>query len=1233
MKIRHLSKIIFINSADIKFQELNLDGNVHFIGDQGTGKSTMLRALLFLYSPSNEKRRLGIGRDDKTFLDYYFEWDNSHIIYEIQAEDAKFMVWLTKENNRPAFRFVDTAFQSDFFIEKTATGFRFLVPEEVKTNLRNLKVDVNRKINLLSEFKDILYGASKENRFKPFSLMQSTAYQNIPNSITNIFLSSSLKSSNIKETIIHSLIDEEQVDDKNKYFINLSGTRRDIEEFEFDYNDIADFDITKQKAKQLISLADKYTKLEQDKLITAQNLGESNLYFKDKLIETTTEFIETEKNVTVIETSLKEIKKKHSESEKVLEKQLTVLESDLEKAQKRENYWKTIKVNETLIGIEAIKNKANEKDKLHNLKNSKETELKSLTAQFENIELKYKVLFDKIENDKQASLNLIKSTFSDNKTLLTDKKNKTTEYYANKAEELNHAYEKNIENIRNQKDELQSSLNHYEKLRTKIQSQEIYKNQIADLTEQISESEKNKNNNISDIKIFKNSIDNKGKQAKSQEQLLENEFTTSKKEIEQKISATKQQINEIETDLKSFENSFYKFLNDNYSGWEDKIAKVCDKSVLFSSSLNPKLHEISDLFYGLEIDLSDVETKVKSIQEYEEDKEQLNITLKNQQNEFQKLLDKNEVDKAKFVQSRNKKIGEIKRKIEKLEADNYQIDINISRNEVKIEDFTTKEKEEKAKQLAEIEPKISSTNKQIGSINTKITQQKETIKQQKEVLKSEKGIKLKQIEEKLQSVQLKYEQGLNKIETDFNTQRKQKETEKLKELAGEGADAEAIGILENALQEIKVKLNEIKELQSKYINKYEIEYEEIIKIPEYTDDVNQKKLEFEEHKTLNQTELEKYNSDFQTAKKKFEELSELKEEIEEDLKSYEAFQKHQLYKDLEYYIQIAAIGKYHEKLSTHIDKLNSLSYEINSQGNELQKETKEFLSPFRIDNIFNFPKVLSSEGECVDFIKNNLKEYIEEEKIEIVKQQTKKKHAGLIKHIAGDIDILVSKRQNIDKIIGGMNGDFKNDNFVNAIQDFKMRTQDTANPIVQIFLEIKKHHDDNPFNLEETPNLFSELKMEDSKQQSINLLTSLLKALKENKKEQIDLEDIFELEFSVKQNNKETGWKKELSDVGSHGTDILLKAMIYIMLLNIFKENASKKSKFRDFKLHCIMDEIGRIHTKNIKGLIRFASSRGIWVVFGSPEENDALAYKYVYNFEKQNGITQATRLIYDKRK
>ena len=58
MKMKYLNKIIFINSANIPYAEISVDGNVHFTGTQGVGKSTVLRALLFFYNA--DKQHLGI---------------------------------------------------------------------------------------------------------------------------------------------------------------------------------------------------------------------------------------------------------------------------------------------------------------------------------------------------------------------------------------------------------------------------------------------------------------------------------------------------------------------------------------------------------------------------------------------------------------------------------------------------------------------------------------------------------------------------------------------------------------------------------------------------------------------------------------------------------------------------------------------------------------------------------------------------------------------------------------------------------------------------------------------------------------------------------------------------------------------------------------------------------------------------------------------------------------------
>ena len=55
--MKYLNKIIFINSADksLKYAEVNLDGNVHFIGTQGVGKNTLLRVIIYFYNAKKQK--------------------------------------------------------------------------------------------------------------------------------------------------------------------------------------------------------------------------------------------------------------------------------------------------------------------------------------------------------------------------------------------------------------------------------------------------------------------------------------------------------------------------------------------------------------------------------------------------------------------------------------------------------------------------------------------------------------------------------------------------------------------------------------------------------------------------------------------------------------------------------------------------------------------------------------------------------------------------------------------------------------------------------------------------------------------------------------------------------------------------------------------------------------------------------------------------------------------------
>lgn len=205
--MRYLNKIIFLNSAHIPYAEVKLDGNVHFIGTQGVGKSTLLRAILFFYNA--DKLRLGIPKEKKSFDAFYFPYANSYIIYEVMRENGAYCVVAAKSQGRVFFRFIDAPFQQDWFIDE-----HNVVHSEwgrIREHI-GAKIQITAQVTSYEMYRDIIFGNNRKHEMIPyrkFAIVESAKYQNIPRTIQNVFLNSKLDADFIKDTIIRSMSDED----------------------------------------------------------------------------------------------------------------------------------------------------------------------------------------------------------------------------------------------------------------------------------------------------------------------------------------------------------------------------------------------------------------------------------------------------------------------------------------------------------------------------------------------------------------------------------------------------------------------------------------------------------------------------------------------------------------------------------------------------------------------------------------------------------------------------------------------------------------------------------------------------------------------------------------------------------------------------------------------------------------------------------------------------------------
>ena len=181
--MRNLNRIIFINSANIPYaDDIFLDGNVHFIGTQGVGKSTVLRSILFFYNADTQK--LGIPVEKQSYAEYYFPYANSYIVYEVTTEKGAFCILTFKSMNRICFRFIDSPYRKEFFVDENRTAYSGT--DRIRAMLDQYGVDYSRIIYTYEEYRNILYGNGVEADMRKYSLMESKQFQNIPRTIQNV---------------------------------------------------------------------------------------------------------------------------------------------------------------------------------------------------------------------------------------------------------------------------------------------------------------------------------------------------------------------------------------------------------------------------------------------------------------------------------------------------------------------------------------------------------------------------------------------------------------------------------------------------------------------------------------------------------------------------------------------------------------------------------------------------------------------------------------------------------------------------------------------------------------------------------------------------------------------------------------------------------------------------------------------------------------------------------------
>ena len=1212
--MKSLNKIIFINSANIPYAEICVDGNVHFTGTQGVGKSTILRALLFFYNA--DKHRLGIQQGQKSFDEFYFRQSNSHILYEVMRDNGAYTILVSRYQGRASWRFIDAPYKREWLIDddRQALSDWVKIRERIDKN-----VAVSARIDSGAMFKDIIFGNTHDHKYTRYALVQSSNYQNIPRSIQNVFLNTKLDADFVKNTIIQSMADEDLP-------IDLQTYRRLITDFEREYDEIdCWFRQTKDGnypvRQQALKIAEQGRKI----VALDQQLQDTWHMLNHAVADSEKQIPLLEVEATDIKTSIekerqreKDLTTEYDKEKDSLNQELGAKKSKLKEIAQARKDFDAMGIEDKLALAcreEAIKQEANDKQML----------LDDLLKTHASIEEKYNIAKGKLENAHRAFENSQKEAYYQKQAALQierkrleDERTKHRNQLMDAINSWQHESDERLQMLLTEQHIADSALK-------ELRQWHPMTKEIRLVTEELLQLDVKTKENAAEQIAVKCQID----QYQAEYEMLEAEqkqaYGREQECLEHNRAQYRQQIANIDDLLVHLDGSLYQWLCTNAEGWEETIGKVIDaERILYAQGLEPQLDSASKSIFGVKLNLDNIDFVHHTPDEYRVEKKTLEEEVQMINRQLAQLPVNLEENISKLRKKYTAILNPLRQKASLLRVEEEQIPVkrqNLQnhQHQLEMEEMELVEKEKEVRERA--------FNQALLKV-----QSEKNAREQKEA-KNRKDLKeldanfnktSKVLDESLRIFKEKQDSEASIRYQEFATQKIQLDKQQKAELEGKGIDGNLLEQYRKALEGLKTLLTKIENERSVVIRYRDAEQNLFAKEPEIKKAIKGIELQIammRQHYEDKKVRIEKKRGELEERQKTV--LKNLTHRRDGLNLYHQVVENEHLVPD--------TYRSDDKTMTTHLDCLQLLTQlrgTVNQKRESIDKlkdMAVNFNRNFKPQNTFHFNTIPITDGDYLQ-IAADLQDFMDNNKIEEFRRRTSEHYKDILGRISTEIGALMKRRSDVDGIIQDINRDFVEKNFAGVIRSIELKANESSDRLMQLLLSIHEYTVENALSIGEL-NLFSSNNRDEVNRKVVNYLKSFSHQLQdEQSRSKVSLGDSFRLQFRVKENDNDTNWVERINNVGSDGTDILVKAMVNIMLINVFKKKAAKKSG--DFIVHCMMDEIGRLHPNNIKGILNFANSRNIYLINSSPTSYNPYDYRYTYMLSKHGVKTKVEKLL-----
>jgi len=1229
-----LKKIYLFKSADYQFAEIDLSDNTLLLGESGVGKTTLMRVILFFYTMDTSSSVLNINTESKKrFNQWYFQERNSHIVYEYYKDENPYLFIVSRSSNLH-YTFLDMTNSEitvrDLFLEGREPVTLEKLNENIEKHLLP-KYHTTHKEKYIRAFhkKDMDGKRIKQESKIDFTLFESmTAREEFSKTLSNIFATSKVSSDSVKKTIV-SLIEETAVN------INLKNIRESLDDYVKFREQIRRFERQIPKINELKEVVSEYQEKRELFKSYANQVNLLKTQGESRLVELKIEVsrLEDKKEQVKLEYNPKIEQLKNSVNSK--DKEIYSEEKEIDKLKIKKDEYQSKNIDALIL-------------EYHNKKSyEKSLELyqdryEALTTNSDEVKERYKKIFEKLEKDRDEALFSIRDEKRVERENISTQKGQVLEKKSEKIEQ-------ETSHLLKEKEELNSFLTLEQKTLEKIKIEQAKvenfpynQEEIGKYQDEIEQFKDELSKLMPEIPILQGEIKSIDREINNHVPIrLQQEKDKLHNNISKKRDKFIEEKEEIEKKLDFDKKNLYGYINKNKIEQRDKLLTFVKDELLFLekrfsvektgdlSSIFGLNIEFEDEKFGFDYNIISLEAELKSLQG----------KIKEQNRMFQEesqKLEKNAREETSLLNRKRSKF--LKEKQEKnylvekyngyiTKSQNSLIEANNRAKSMKSEAMNRLSKEflEQSEVIKELKNKISEISLKIDNIIKSIKLDAKNI--------------IQKLDDELDLLKINEQNSLANINEKYIADKKQGTLEELtKHLEESGVNKQVLDELNNKMSECKSKLKDI-EKNFSTVNNYLTEYmEEIKNIPSSEDNLKKEKQLLLDLREALKVIKEQFQLKLSVIDVKFKKLEEAEESLKTFLKKYknkienQPIEKHiKNILSLEYNEDVSNILGNHELLSSVIDRLIFTYAEVENKHDAIINKTQIAIKGLDKTNIFKLEIIDNYMEESANIkrylsVANGLIEYIEKDKISVLKETSSSKFINHLNAITKDIDLFESSLMDIEEKVKKLDNKVKKavDSF-KVIDAIHIKKESSNNEVLEKLKLVTEFYTENSEKF--LSGLFStqEEKEENSKAQNelaskIEELVSLLSSSKEI----LSLQEGFVLTFTVTENGNRLNPAQTLNDIGSNGTSTLVKTIINISLLQMVNE----KSQILN---HCILDEIGTISPSYFRELKDYANSSGFLFVNGMPTEDDMLISMYPTVYIGQNHGNYSKMLLATK--